>query len=85
MYGLLLDGRIDVVTFTSPSAVRSFIRIYGAEPAADLLKSTVVAVIGPVTADTARQAGIPVTIEPSTYTVAALVEGIVRHYAAQRA
>jgi uroporphyrinogen III methyltransferase/synthase len=85
VYRLLLDGRIDVVTFTSPSAVRSFIRIYGAEPAADLLKSTVVAVIGPVTAETARQAGIPVTIEPRTFTVAALVEGIVQHYSAQRA
>jgi uroporphyrinogen III methyltransferase / synthase len=83
VYRLLLDGRIDVVTFTSPSAVRSFVTIYGAEPAADLLKNTVVAVIGPVTADAARQAGIPVTIEPGTYTVAALVDGIVAYYATQ--
>ena len=82
VYRLLLDGRIDVVTFASPSAVRSFVRIYGAEPAADLLKNTVVAVIGPVTAEAAKQAGIPVTIQPATYTVAALVDGIVEHYAA---
>jgi uroporphyrinogen III methyltransferase/synthase len=82
IYRLLLDGKIDVVTFASPSAVRSFVKIYGAEPAADLLKNTVVAVIGPVTAEAARQAGLPVTIKPETYTVAALVDGIVEHYAA---
>ena len=83
VYGLLLEGRIDVVTFASPSAVRGFVKIYGAEPAADLLKNTVVGVIGPVTADVARQLGIPVTIQPSTYTIAALVDGIVAHYAAK--
>ena len=83
IYRLLLDGKIDVVTFASPSAVRSFVKIYGAEPAADLLKNTVVAVIGPVTAEAARHAGLPVTIQPETYTVAALVDGIVEHYAAE--
>jgi uroporphyrinogen III methyltransferase / synthase len=83
VYRLLLEGRIDVVTFASPSAVRGFVKIYGAEPAADLLKNTVVGVIGPVTADVARQLSIPVTIQPSTYTIAALVDGIVAHYAAK--
>ena len=80
VYGLLLDGRIDVVTFTSASAVRSFSRIYGPEQAADLLKSTVVAVIGPTTAEAARQLGIPVTVQPSTYTIASLVDAIAAHY-----
>ena len=81
VYRLLLEGQIDVVTFTSPSTVRSFVKIFGEEPAADLLKNTVVAVIGPVTADAAQQVGIPVTIHPQIYTVAALVDGIVEHYA----
>ena len=40
---MLLEGRIDVVTFTSPSAVRNFSAIYGADQAVDLLKNTVVA------------------------------------------
>ncbi len=57
IYGMLLEGRIDVVTFTSPSAVRNFAKIYGADQVADLLKNTVVATIGPVTADAARQLG----------------------------
>jgi uroporphyrinogen III methyltransferase/synthase len=81
IYGMLLDGRIDVATFTSPSAIRNFAKIYGADQVADLLKNTVVATIGPVTADAARQLGIPVTIQPKTYTVRALVDAIAAHYA----
>ncbi len=81
VYGMLLEGRIDVVTFTSPSAVRNFAKIYGAEQTADLLKNTVVATIGPVTADAARQLSIPVTVQPRTYTIPALVDAIAAHYA----
>ena len=81
IYGMLLEGRIDVATFTSPSAIRNFAKIYGADQVADLLKNTVVATIGPVTADAARQLGIPVTIQPKTYTVPALVDAIASHYA----
>ena len=80
IYGMLLEGRIDVATFTSPSAIRNFAKIYGADQVADLLKNTVVATIGPVTTDAARQLGIPVTIQPKTYTVPALVEAIAAHY-----
>ena len=36
VYGMLLEGRIDVVTFTSASAVRNFAKIYGADAAAVL-------------------------------------------------
>ena len=84
VYGMLLEGRIDVVTFTSASAVRNFAKIYGAEQASDLLLKTHVAVIGPVTADAARQLGMPVTIQPPSYTVPALVDAIVAHYAATK-
>src|SRR5262249_16830998 len=34
VYGMLLEGRIDVATFTSPSAIRNFAKIHGAEQAA---------------------------------------------------
>ena len=81
IYGMLLEGRIDVVTFTSASAVRNFTKTFGAEQASDLLRKTVVAVIGPVTADAARQLGIPVTIQPPSYTIPALVDAIAAHYA----
>ena len=82
IYGMLLEGKIDVSTFTSPSAIRNFAKIHGADQVADLLKNTVVATIGPVTADAARQLGIPVTIQPRTYTIPALVDAIAAHYAA---
>jgi uroporphyrinogen-III synthase len=82
IYRMLLDRRIDVVTFTSPSAVRNLVRVLGAEPAADLLQSAVVASIGPVTAEVAAQYKIRSTVVPAEYTVAALVDAIVDHFKA---
>jgi uroporphyrinogen III methyltransferase/synthase len=84
VYKMLLEGRLDVVTFTSASAVRNFAKIYGTEQVADLLRHTVVAVIGPVTSDAAIQLGIPVTIQPPTYTIPALVDAIAAHFAATK-
>ena len=55
---MLLDRQIDAVTFASASAVRNFVAMIGQEQAADLLHSTVVASIGPVTAEAAQQLGI---------------------------
>ena len=80
IYRMLLERRIDVVTFTSPSAVRNMVRVLGAEPAADLLQATVVASIGPVTAEAAQQSNITTTIMPMQYTVPALVEAIVKYF-----
>jgi uroporphyrinogen III methyltransferase/synthase len=84
IYRMLLDGRIDVVTFTSPSAVRNFSSIYGAEQTTDLLKNTVVAAIGPVTADAATQLGIHVTVQPAASTIPALVDAIAAHVAKEK-
>ena len=80
IYRMLLERRIDVVTFTSASAVRNFVRILGAEPAADLLHTTIVASIGPVTAEAAAQLNIKTTIMPASYTVPALVDAIVEYF-----
>ena len=80
IYKMLLEQEIDVVTFTSASTVRNFVEILGAEPAADLLRTTLVASIGPVTAEAARHLGIESGIVPSTYTVPALVDALVEHF-----
>ena len=77
---MLLERSIDVVTFTSASAVRNFVRILGAEPAADLLASTIVACIGPVTAEAATQCNVKTTIQPSSYTIPALVDAIAKYF-----
>ena len=80
IYRLLLDRRIHVVTFTSASAVRGFVNVLGREPAADLLRTTVVASIGPLTAQAAARCDIHTTILPSEYTVPALVDAIVEYF-----
>jgi uroporphyrinogen III methyltransferase/synthase len=80
IYGQLLERRIDVVTFTSASAIRSFAALFGAEQAADLLNHTNVATIGPVAAEAAARHNIRTTITPATYTIPALVEAIVAHF-----
>jgi uroporphyrinogen III methyltransferase/synthase len=82
VYGMLLNGRIDAVTFTSASAVRNFANVFGREQAADLLRHTAVAVIGPVTAETAASLGIGVTVQPDTYTIPALVDALAHYFSA---
>ncbi len=81
IYRQLLEGRVDAVTFTSPTAVRRFASLIGSEQAADLLKTTVVAALGPVTAEAAEQLGINAQIVPETFTIDALVTALVQHFA----
>jgi uroporphyrinogen III methyltransferase/synthase len=80
IYRMLLERSIDVVTFTSASAVRNVVRVLGAEPAADLLASAVVACIGPVTAEAASQCNIATTIQPASHTIPALVDAIAKYF-----
>jgi uroporphyrinogen III methyltransferase/synthase len=80
VYKMLLERRIDVVTFTSPSAVRNFVHLLGDEPAADLLRTTAVASIGPVTADAAARCNIATAIQPERYTIPAMVDAIADYF-----
>ncbi len=78
----LLAGRVDAVTFTSSSTVQHFVELVGREAAASRYAA---AVIGPVTAATARELGLPVAIEAAEYTAPGLVQAIVRHFAGRAA
>jgi len=82
LYRMLLDNAIDAVTFTSPTAVGRFAALIGEEQAADLLNTTVVAAIGPVTAAAAASLGINTPIVASTYTVDGLLAALVEHFRA---
>ncbi len=84
IYRMLLDKRVDAITFTSASTVRSFVRMVGAEQAADLLRSTAVACIGPVTAEAAAQCQITTSVMPAEYTMTGLVDALVRYFEAPR-
>jgi uroporphyrinogen III methyltransferase/synthase len=82
LYRMLLDGKIDAVTFTSASTVRQFVELIGREQAIDLLRTTVVAAIGPVTAEAAVQLGVPVQVIAARHDVDSLVDALISHFAA---
>ncbi len=71
----LLDGTVDAVTFTSSSTVRNFVTLLGPD-ARRVLRGTVVACIGPVTAATARELGLDVGVIAGTYTIPGLVAAL---------
>ena len=85
IYRMLLEREIDAVTFTSASTVRHFVELLGAEVAADLLRTTTVAAIGPVTAEAAAQLGIEATVVPEEFTIPALVDALVDFFTAPSA
>jgi uroporphyrinogen III methyltransferase/synthase len=73
----ILKKGIDVVTFTSSSTVRNFMELLTAKTA---LNGVMVAVIGPITAETVRNYGFEPHITPQEYTIPALVEAIVEYF-----
>ncbi len=76
------QGAIHVVTFASSSTVRNFCRLFQSPAEMKALTGrSAVACIGPITAQTAAEAGLPATILPGENTIPALVEAIVRHWA----
>jgi uroporphyrinogen III methyltransferase/synthase len=70
----LQEGKIDLVTFTSSSTVRNFVALFPEENVSALLGKTWVGCIGPITADTAREYGLQVTVQPTKYTIPAFAE-----------
>jgi uroporphyrinogen III methyltransferase/synthase len=73
----ILKKGIDVVTFTSSSTVRNFMELLSDKTAINGVK---IAVIGPVTGDTARNYGLEPIITPLEYTIPSLVEAIVEYF-----
>ena len=65
-------GEVDWVAFTASSTVEGFLRGYGGPPPPGVR----VAAIGPVTADTARAAGIRVAATATEHTIPGLVAAI---------
>lgn len=74
MRKMLRAGRVDWLTFTASSTVRSFAELVGREQG-----SARVAAIGPITAGTARERGFRVDAVAEEYTIPGLVDALVRH------
>jgi uroporphyrinogen III methyltransferase/synthase len=73
-------GEVDWVAFTAASTVTGFLRGYGGPPPPGVR----VAAIGPVTADTARSAGIAVAATATDHTIGGLVAAIEHAVAGRR-
>lgn len=81
----VIDGQLDVVTFTSPGAARNLVeiaRLDGRDRADEVVaafRSTVAtAVIGPVTASALEELGIPVWISPTRWRTGDLLRSLDR-------
>ncbi len=77
---LLSEGKVDMITFGSSSAVNNFVGMLGSRVLKKLLKGVAIASIGPKTAETIRKAGMRVAIMPAEYTIPALSEAIIDYY-----
>jgi uroporphyrinogen III methyltransferase/synthase len=71
---LLREGGIDIVTFTSSSTVRNLAALLGED--VECLRKPLIACIGPITAETARELGLRVDVEASEHTVPGLVRAL---------
>lgn len=84
----LRSGKIDVATFTASSTVRNLAAMLasdvGKDPSPDPLTGEsrpLIACIGPITAETARELGLTVDVMAAEYTVEGLVAALRDHYA----
>ncbi|PID72517.1 MAG: uroporphyrinogen-III C-methyltransferase [Desulfobulbus propionicus] len=79
----LLEGEVDLLTFTSSSTVTNFLTMVDAKSDEELqkmLENVTIAAIGPITAETVIQNGLQVHIQPDKYTIKDMVQAIVAHY-----
>jgi uroporphyrinogen III methyltransferase/synthase len=75
---LMNKGKVDVITFTSPSTVINFMEIMGLEYV--IPPQIKIACIGPVTETAVKKAGLPVDIIQERYTIPGLVETLAEYY-----
>jgi uroporphyrinogen-III synthase len=85
---ILKAQQLDILTFTSSSTVRNFmqwLKQYDRDVTDALLSNITrhaqpkIACIGPITSQTAREFGLDVHIEAQEYTIAGLIEAIIRN------
>lgn len=76
----VLSKAFDVATFTSPSSVEFFIQSLEGLDWQSHSSSVLVACIGSITEQAARDKGLDVTIVPNEFTAEALIKAIVDYY-----
>ncbi len=73
---------IDYTTFTSSSTVRNLVDLLGGSP--DLINTSKTVIIGPITAETAKDLNVKVDIQAKTQSIAGIVKAISAHSSANK-
>jgi len=73
----LKDGEVDIVTFTSASTVKNFVKIIGEDNLSAFKDNVQFASIGPITNESAKGMDIEISIKAEEYTIPGLVQAIV--------
>jgi uroporphyrinogen III methyltransferase / synthase len=81
---LLRQRNIDIITFTSSSTVKNFVRLFGDKPVGEIAGGSALACIGPITARTVEELGGRPHIVAEEFTIAGLVRAIIAHFQSQR-
>ena len=76
----LEDQGVDLITFTSSSTVKNFKALLPSANFQKLMQGVLIASIGPITTDTAKNLGFDVHISADSFTIPGLVEAILQYY-----
>ncbi|MFC4320974.1 uroporphyrinogen-III synthase [Litchfieldia salsa] len=76
----LSQQQIDVITFTSPSTVRNFVKLVDGLPWREWLRRIDIVCIGPVTKEALQQFEIDVHVCPSEYTTDSMLTELISYY-----
>jgi uroporphyrinogen III methyltransferase/synthase len=79
----LLSGSADCIAFTSSSTVRNLAQMFDTDDLSNALAGVVIACIGDITAKTAADHGLQVSIQPSQFTIPELARAIAEYFAQQ--
>ena len=74
------SGAVDAVTFTSSSTARNFAEQFSDDERSAWRGRIAVASIGPITAATAAEYGLPTDVMPSEYTIPALARAVAEYF-----
>jgi uroporphyrinogen III methyltransferase/synthase len=80
---LLIEHKIDVITFTSSSTVRNFVRLFGGRKLGEIASGSTIACIGPITAATIEELGGCADIVADQFTAIGMLRAIVEHFEAK--
>ncbi|NCO36000.1 MAG: uroporphyrinogen-III C-methyltransferase [Armatimonadetes bacterium CG2_30_59_28] len=79
MQDRLRNREIDIITFTSSSTVRNFVKLVGEETVREHMQQVCIACIGPITAKTAEEMGMSVDVVAEKFTAEGLIKAVLVH------